>query len=367
MSAIGLTVIILVVINCAVAGGVYSMIRADSAGSSSHSSNTTNTSQTTQTSSPSSVLDNTTSVASSFTPTCNPVESSESNMTQVSLNEPISQGLYSELSGVSCTTLSSIGRLQNVSSFSTVNGSALILNGKPEILYIGAEYCPYCAAERWSLIVALSKFGIFSGLEYMLSSSNDIFPNTPTFSFLNATYTSPYISFVSVEAQDRNRNSLQQITTSEQALLNKYDSSERIPFADISNQFVLVSSQYSPGTLNGASWNQVASQLNNSSNSYAINIDGASNIIIADVCAVDGNNPSIICDQSFAKTSSVALSFITMQAYFETYLATLGFLLLAIVPFWTSEYIKMLKASQRTSIACRLEHCLTSSVRYLLL
>src|SRR5581483_1419549 len=38
-------------------------------------------------------------------------------------------------------------------------------NGRPEVLYIGAEYCPYCASERWSLIAALSRFGSFSGLE----------------------------------------------------------------------------------------------------------------------------------------------------------------------------------------------------------
>ncbi|HEX8036257.1 MAG TPA: DUF929 family protein, partial [Ktedonobacterales bacterium] len=31
--------------------------------------------------------------------------------------------------------------------------------GKPQILYIGAEYCPFCAAERWSLIVVLGRFG----------------------------------------------------------------------------------------------------------------------------------------------------------------------------------------------------------------
>src|SRR5258706_2836824 len=28
--------------------------------------------------------------------------------------------------------------------------------GKPEFLYMGAEYCPYCAAERWAMVVALS-------------------------------------------------------------------------------------------------------------------------------------------------------------------------------------------------------------------
>src|SRR3954453_11949453 len=31
-------------------------------------------------------------------------------------------------------------------------------DGKPQVLYIGAEYCSTCAAQRWSLIAALSRF-----------------------------------------------------------------------------------------------------------------------------------------------------------------------------------------------------------------
>jgi Domain of unknown function (DUF929) len=42
--------------------------------------------------------------------------------------------------------------------------AALTASGKPEVLYTGAGFCPYCAAVRWPLIVALSRFGTFSGL-----------------------------------------------------------------------------------------------------------------------------------------------------------------------------------------------------------
>src|SRR5205823_15010475 len=44
-------------------------------------------------------------------------------------------------------------------------------SGKPEVLYIGAEYCPFCAAERWSLVYALARFGTFKGLLLSTSSS----------------------------------------------------------------------------------------------------------------------------------------------------------------------------------------------------
>src|SRR6266568_183753 len=52
-------------------------------------------------------------------------------------------------------------------------GPLLTASGKPEIVYVGAEYCPFCAAERWALSVALSRFGSFSGLRLIHSSSTD--------------------------------------------------------------------------------------------------------------------------------------------------------------------------------------------------
>ncbi len=66
-------------------------------------------------------------------------------------------------------------------------GPLLTGNGKPEIVYVGGEYCPYCAAERWALSVALSRFGTFSGLRLIHSSSTDVDPSTPTLSFYKAT------------------------------------------------------------------------------------------------------------------------------------------------------------------------------------
>ena len=73
---------------------------------------------------------------------------------------------------------------------------ALTSGGKPEVLYIGAEYCPYCAAERWAVIVALSRFGTFSGLAPIRSAAKDgggnaePYPLTPTWTFAKASYTS---------------------------------------------------------------------------------------------------------------------------------------------------------------------------------
>ena len=87
---------------------------------------------------------------------------------------------------------------------SPIHGSALTGGGKPEVLYIGAEYCPFCAAQRWALVSALSHFGTWRGLEVTHSSSTDACPNTPTLSFRSATYTSPYLAFRAVEGRPTN-------------------------------------------------------------------------------------------------------------------------------------------------------------------
>jgi hypothetical protein len=54
-----------------------------------------------------------------------------------------------------------------------VTGAPLTSGGTPRVLYVGAGFCPYCAAVRWPLIVALSRFGTFSGLSTTRSAVTD--------------------------------------------------------------------------------------------------------------------------------------------------------------------------------------------------
>ena len=68
----------------------------------------------------------------------------------------------------------------------------MTLNGKsPAMLYYGAEYCPYCAAERWAMTAALSRFGTWSNLKITASSHTDVDPETHTFSYYGATLHQP--------------------------------------------------------------------------------------------------------------------------------------------------------------------------------
>jgi thiol-disulfide isomerase/thioredoxin len=232
---------------------------------------------------------------------------------------PVSATVLNDLSGVSTNTLNQVGKGSGILAPASISGSPLTLNGKPEVLYMGAEYCPFCAAERWAMIVALDKFGNFTGIQYMESDPTDIYPSTPTYTFVSATYTSKYITFVTVEQEDRSENPLQTATTAETSLLTSYDDCAStgqdggIPFVDFANAYVVnCGSQYSPAALrvgdnlDGApyNWTQIAPQLNNASSIFAQNIDGTANSIISAICKVDGNAPSSVCSQSAAQVLS---------------------------------------------------------------
>ncbi|HUZ55074.1 MAG TPA: DUF929 family protein, partial [Streptosporangiaceae bacterium] len=116
-------------------------------------------------------------------------------------------------------------------------GAVLTSNGKPEVVYVGAEYCPFCAAERWALSVALSRFGTFSGLHLIHSSSTDTDPNTPTVSYYKATYTSKYVAFATTEAQKVDKTPLQPVTTLDKSLMAKYDAPPYVPTSNYDDSF----------------------------------------------------------------------------------------------------------------------------------
>jgi hypothetical protein len=194
------------------------------------------------------------------------------------------------------------------SYFATVNGSPLTSNGKPEVLFLGAEYCPYCAAERWAMVNAFSRFGTFTGLTTTHSSTSDAYPDTPTFSFYKATYKSNYIDFVSVEETTNYRQgnsssssapyvTLQTPTTAEEALGAAYDPTGAIPFLDFGNKYVEVGNvaPLSPSMLAGKTWAQVAAAMSNPTTSLGTSELGNANYITAAICKLTNNQPVTAC------------------------------------------------------------------------
>ena len=194
------------------------------------------------------------------------------------------------------------------SYLATVSGAPLTHNGKPEMLYLGSEFCPFCAAERWSMINALSRFGTFTGLTTAHSSSSDVYPNTPSYTFYGSTYASRYVSFTSVEETKNYRvgNSasasapyvtLQTPTAAQNQLAQTYDSSGSIPFIDIANRYVQVGNlqPLGPQLLAGKTWAQVAAAMSQPASPIGRATIGNANYLTAALCVVTGNLPATAC------------------------------------------------------------------------
>ncbi len=208
---------------------------------------------------------------------------------------------------VPAATLNAVGSPASVVLPSRVgNGTGTILrgaDGKPLITYIGAEFCPYCAAERWALAVALARFGTFSNLSGTHSSGTDVYPDTQTLSFYRSTFTSPYVDFQAVEEASNQQvggtyQTLQTPTAAQRALMAKDDPQGSIPFLDIANRYVVTGSSFSPQVLQGLSRNQIAAQLADPSSAVAQAVDGAANAITAAITAVTGNQPSTVANSA---------------------------------------------------------------------
>ena len=168
-------------------------------------------------------------------------------------------------------------------------------DGKPELLYIGAVWCPYCAAERWVMVTALSRFGTFSNVGVTSSTSSDVDPNTPTFSFANAKFTSPYLDFVPVETQDRNHNQLATPTSEQSSLMTKYDSGQSIPFLMIGGAYTQNGASYDPGLLSGKSASTVAHDLQTTDLASTQAIIGNANLLTAAICQETHGQPASVC------------------------------------------------------------------------
>jgi thiol-disulfide isomerase/thioredoxin len=210
--------------------------------------------------------------------------------------EQLPASVQSQIMTVPASTLSAVGTGSVPSgSLSTLTGPPLTSGGKPEMLYIGAEWCPYCAAERWAMAVALSRFGTFSPLRGIHSSSSDVYPNTSTLTFYKSTYTSKYLVFTPVESEDVNKAPLQTPTAAQSALWAKYDPpGNSFPFIDFGNRF-LATVTYDPGVLQGLTWSQIASDLHNPSSAVAKGAVGSANVFTAAICKLTGNAPASVC------------------------------------------------------------------------
>lgn len=199
-------------------------------------------------------------------------------------------GVAAAVTSVPLSILTRIGADQVVTPLqSTGGGVPLSVDGKPAVVFVSEESCPFCAAERWPLVIALSHFGTWSNLGATTSSATDVYPNTATFSFRNATYHSRVLTLRTTELTDNAGHPLQPETAFDAQLLDRYDvppyvnsadQSGAVPFLDLYNHDILAGAQYDPQVLAGLSMRQIAAQLNNPASPVAKAIDGSAEVLI---------------------------------------------------------------------------------------
>lgn len=185
--------------------------------------------------------------------------------------------------------------------FKKVSDKPVSLEGKPYFLYIGGQFCPFCAAERWSIVKALSNFGTWSGLGPDTSADEEAgFSKIPTYSFVGARYESQYISFAHKETADRNGKPIpgQELSDFEKQWNDKYNPRGGVPFMFLNGQYVQQSSGFSPQFLSGKTYEQVRSDIESNANTpYVSVINKEANIITAFLCRATGNKPSEVCSK----------------------------------------------------------------------
>jgi hypothetical protein len=219
------------------------------------------------------------------------------------------------------SVLESVGLPARVTPPSTLRDGQPALGHGPKVnvVYVGAEYCPYCALERWALVVALSRFGHFSNLGHILtSSSTDVFPGLQSWSFEGSGFSSQSVAFHPAEIYPstptpEGYEPLQRLTPVEKGAYDAYDrggydSGGALPFIDIGNRYIAIGASANPAPLEGLSLNQIAADLSQPSTPVAQAIDGSANYIIAALCAETGGGNPRTCSAPFVDSAQLRMA-----------------------------------------------------------
>ncbi len=224
------------------------------------------------------------------------------------------------------SVLEQVGLPSSLTPPTTIAGQppSLTDDGLPAVVYVGGEYCPYCALERWSLVVALSRFGTFAHLGQVISSSStDVDPGLQSWSFHDSNYSSPYLTFDPAEITSatptpagNGYTPLDSLSPLQKTAFDVFDAppyarggaNKAIPFVDVGNRYLTVGSSTSPSVLTGLSLDQIAADLSDPSSPVAQAIDGTANYLIGALCAVTGLAKPPVCTSSLAIQTRAGLA-----------------------------------------------------------
>ena len=231
------------------------------------------------------------------------------------------------LTSLPADTYARVGQGSVQSSPMTALKNMPVLKGpddKPEVFYMGGEYCPYCAVQRWALIAALSRFGRFSGVTPIISDEGKI----PTYTFHNARYQSAYLHFDPKEAYGNDATShppLETLTPAEQNIFSKYDRTQyfpnagdgSIPFLSFGNQYISAGAYYTGDVFANKSYSDIAHDLADPNSDVTRGMIGSANYITAALCRLTNNQPGNVCNASFMPAIQQSLSSSPVKAFSE--------------------------------------------------
>jgi hypothetical protein len=187
----------------------------------------------------------------------------------------------------------------DVNGIHRVYAQPKLIQGHAWTLFVGGQFCPFCASMRWPFVKALSRFGSFSGLGEMHSQKGvDGFDfSIPTYDFVPATYTSRYLTVRMAEVADANGKPLQKLDDDETDLVNHLDPNGSIPFVFVGGTYV-AQLPYSPLLLQGHSYQQIVAEVNSETPGplgQAVNAEA--DALTAALCTTDGAQPASVCGQ----------------------------------------------------------------------
>jgi hypothetical protein len=233
---------------------------------------------------------------------------------------PASAALVQEVTTVPASAFDSVGdpSAPLLSAPTVLTGRpALSIRGRPAVVWVGALYCPTCAAERWALVIALGRFGTFDKLFTTASAGSEVFADTPTFSFDGSVYTSRTVALSAVEEYGNQPSAyapagfakLQSPDAFESSAVRSYDVAPYaqpglLPFIDVADKMIVSGSSFSPGVLSGLSMQQIAGALSDPTSQTAEALLGAANQITAGICAATGGRPAGVCRSPAVVTTS---------------------------------------------------------------
>ena len=220
------------------------------------------------------------------------------SVTSPAAGSSLSKAITTKLTSIPLRTLIQAPRASVIASPQAITDPMLRADGKPELLYVGAEFCPICASERWAMYVALSKFGTFSpqpGRIHSAVRDGDI----PTVTFYKTTYTSPYLSFIPVETTTNQPDgssyvSLQKLSPAQLRLFEAHTNG--YPWLDFGGKMELTSVQYDPDDLEGHSFDDIVSSIGKNSTPIGADVDASARALVQTICStMTGEQPAHVC------------------------------------------------------------------------